>query len=443
MKLRKVKSDDPRGLRHRLVARSAHPIDTSGCQGAPSTMSSRTRRDDRSADAQDRLRVLQIVQQPALRGAEVFAKQLSSALRERGHEVRTVYLYASRDSRLRIEDDDVVLGASPRHVLERAFVQPRVVSRLMHLLDQFEPSVVQLNGGRAVKYGAALRHLRRRTNWVAIYRNIGDPEYWVRGLLKRFAYRVGVFSGVDGIVALSERSSEVFQNAFGVDAPIDVIPTAVSPGDLVPSESRARTRKRLETPEAAPVVLFVGNLAPEKRIDRLVSAFSRVHEKVPDARLWLVGEGPERSKVEALVRELGLQRVVSLIGQTTDVASYYAASDLFALTSDSEGIPAVVLEAAYFRLPVVATDVGLVRECVRDGESALLVRPDAAELGDALGRLVRDVDLRRRFGDCGRRLVDERFLISEIARRYEAFYRRVLAETRGERFRHRRSPFRV
>jgi glycosyltransferase involved in cell wall biosynthesis len=88
-----------------------------------------------------------------------------------------------------------------------------------------------------------------------------------------------------------------------------------------------------------------------------------------------------------------------------------------------------VLEAAYFRLPVVATDVGLVRECVTDGQSAILVRPDAGELGDALGRLARDAELRRRLGDCGRRLVDARFLMPEIARRYESFYRRVLALT--------------
>lgn len=376
--------------------------------------------------------MLQVVQQPALRGAEVFARQLSGALRARGHETKTVYLYAS-ESQLRIEPGDLVLGASPGHPLERVLVQPNVVFRLAKVVDGFEPDVVQLNGGRTVKYGAALRLLRRRGDWVGIYRNIGDPDFWVRGRLKRLVYRVGVFGGVDGIVALSERSAHVFETAFGVSAPIEVISTAVSPEDLIPSEERASVRRRTGTPETAPVVLCVANLAPEKRLDRLVSAFSKARTASPAARLWLVGDGPERSSLDRLVRRLGLDAYVSFEGATGDVASYYAAADAFALTSDSEGIPAVLLEAAYFGLPVVATDVGLVRGCVLDGESALLVRPDEGAVADAMDRLLRDPELRHRLGARGRLLVEERFLMSNVARRYELFYESVLRAHRGRR----------
>lgn len=367
------------------------------------------------------------MQQPALRGAEVFAKQLSKALRARGHATKTVYLYSATDSGLPLGPGDVVLDASRAHPLERLLVQPGVVSKLKSLLTSFRPNVVQLNGGRAVKYGAALRHVDRRGPWVGIYRNIGDPEHWVRGRAKRFAYRVGVFSGVDGIVALSDGAAASFRNVFGVDAPIEVIPTGMSPEDLVPSLDRSEVRRAADTPMGAPVALYVGSFSPEKRLDRLVDAFARASRDVPDAHLWLVGDGPARPELERRVRDLGLAPRTSFVGSTPDVASYYAAADVFALTSDTEGIPGVLLEAAYFALPVVATDVGLVRECVLDEHSALLARPTDASVGDALTRLLRDPELRSRLGRRGRLLVEERFLMSDIAARYESFYRRVLS----------------
>lgn len=375
--------------------------------------------------------MLQIVQQPALRGAEVFAKQLSAALRARENVTRTVYLYPSTDSRFSIEPEDVVLGASARHPLERIFVQPAVASALRAALERFSPDVVQLNGGRAVKYGAVLRHLRGAGRWVGIYRNIGDPDYWIRGRAKRVLYRAAVFSGVDGIVALSQASSRVFRERFGVRCPLEVIPTAVSPEHQIPSEARASVRLRLGASATSVVVLFVGNLAPEKRVERLLAAFSRVSATMPDARLWLVGEGPERASLERLAADLRVEGRTTFVGTTSDVASYYAAADIFALTSDSEGIPGVLLEAAYAALPVVATDVGLVGECVLDGESALLVRPEVEAVAGAIGRLVEDVGLRQRMGQRGRLLVEDQFLMPDIASRYESFYRRVLAASRS------------
>jgi glycosyltransferase involved in cell wall biosynthesis len=377
------------------------------------------------------LRVLQLVQQPALRGAEVFAKQLSAALRERGHVTRTVYLYSSPESLLPLEPDDIVLDAPPRHPLERVGVNPVVALRLGRVIGGFEPDIVQLNGGRTVKYGAALGHLVRGRTWAIVYRNIGDPNYWVRGPFKRFAYSIGVFGSVDGIISLSEGSSAAFRDKFGVRAPLEVVPNGVSPTSLQPMRDRAPVRLELGTSPTAPVVLYVGNLSPEKRVDRLLAGFSRARAQAPEARLWILGEGQERSSLDRAIERLGLETCVVFVGQTQDVASYYAAADVFALTSDTEGIPGVLLEAAFLGLPIVATDVGLVRECVLDGESALLARPNEVSVGVALGRLLRDEGLRGRLGACGRQFVRERFMMSDIAGRYERFYRRILERLRN------------
>jgi glycosyltransferase involved in cell wall biosynthesis len=362
----------------------------------------------------------------------VFASQLSEELVERGHEALTLYIYAVANTKLRIGEHDVVLGANPDHVLERVGVQPSVLFQMARVVREYAPDVIQLNGARTVKYGAALRHLERRAGWVTVYRNIGDPDYWIRGRAKRLAYRAGVFTGLDGIISLSSRASQAFRDVFGVRVPLDVIPTGVSPKYLEPMENRAAVRERLSTPSGARVVLYVGSLAPEKRLDRLVNAFRELANTSPEAHLWLVGEGPEHESVERRVRMLGLVDRVRFIGAAGNVASYYAAADVFSLTSDTEGIPGALLEASYSGLPVVATAVGLVSDCVVDGETGFLTNTNDVSVASALIRVLGDLERCRRMGDRGRELVRERFLMPDVARRYEAFYRRVLHARRSQ-----------
>lgn len=375
--------------------------------------------------------MLQVVQQPALRGAEVFASQLSDALAERGHESRTLYLYALSGPQLALRRGDAVLAADSGHPLERLAVQPSVLRQIGRLVRGFRPDVIQLNGARTVKYGAALRHIERGARWVTVYRNIGDPTYWIRGPLKRLAYRHVVFSGVDGIVSLSERASAAFRDVFGVRQPVEVIPTGVSAKALMPREPRSAVRNRLGIPDDAKVVLYVGSLSKEKRPDRLVDAFAMLAGAVPAARLLVVGHGPERSAAGRQAQHLGLEGKVYFAGVTNDVASYYAAADLFALTSDTEGIPGALLEASYSGLPVVATNVGLVSDCVVDGETGFLVEPDAAAFAASMIRAFRDDESRLWLGEQGRRFVTERFLMSSVASRYEGFYERLLRSRRS------------
>src|SRR5207248_3814804 len=125
----------------------------------------------------------------------------------------------------------------------------------------------------------------------------------------------------------------------------------------------------------------------------------RVVAQEPHARLVLVGDGPERAGVEAQVRELNLGEKVRFLGTRKDVAQLLHGADLFLLTSVSEGIPLTVIEAMAAGLPVVATDVGGLREVVADGLTGLLApAKDAAALADCVWRLAGDPELRRRMG---------------------------------------------
>jgi glycosyltransferase involved in cell wall biosynthesis len=170
-----------------------------------------------------------------------------------------------------------------------------------------------------------------------------------------------------------------------------VIPNAVDV-DAIPQASHGG---------GPPLVVAVGRLAEPKDTLTLVRALAAVPGRSFTA--LLVGDGPDRPSVEAEVRALALQDVVTLTGTREDVPALLARADVFALSSRSEGAPLSILEAMAARLPVVSSRVGGVPELVVDGETGLLVPPgDPEALAVALGRLVADPGLRRRLGAAGR-----------------------------------------
>jgi glycosyltransferase involved in cell wall biosynthesis len=175
--------------------------------------------------------------------------------------------------------------------------------------------------------------------------------------------------------------------------------------------------ERAETPGPCRIV-SVGRFAYPKDFATLLAALELVDG---EWRASLVGDGPDRAAVEG-------STLVELPGPRRDVADLLARSDIFVLSSRSEGFPVSILEAMAAGLPVVATDVGGVAEAVVAGETGFLVPPgDPRALAEALGRLVAEPRLRRRFGEAGR----DRALRLFDASRYRAahldLYRRELA----------------
>lgn len=376
------------------------------------------------------MRILQIVQQPERRGAEVFACQLSDELRRRGHAVSIAYLYPSRGDRpLTPGAEDRRLDGRADHPLERTLgFHPGLLRQLLGHLGRFRPDVVQANGARTVKYGALARRLRRREAWRLVYRNIGDPDRWVRGAARRLFYRFAVMPGVDGVVGVSRATLARVLELFG-ERPSVHVPQAVDPASLAVAEDRRSLRARLGTSPEAPVAVFVGSLTAEKRPDRLLAALRRAREGHPELELWLVGGGPLEADVRRRARAAGLDGAVRLLGVQERVADYLAAADLFVLASDTEGQPGALLEAAWLGLPAVATLVGGVPEVVTHGETGLLVEPDdGAALAEALGRLLDRPEERAALGERARERVRGRHEIATAAEGYLAFYRELLRE---------------
>jgi glycosyltransferase involved in cell wall biosynthesis len=183
--------------------------------------------------------------------------------------------------------------------------------------------------------------------------------------------------------------------------------------------------ERMEREEDRPVrVTWLGVMQPVKRVPDLVRAAARV----PDLELQLVGDGPERSRIEAAVAATGSTDRVHFAGYRADPLPNLLRSDVVVLPSAAEACPMALLQAMACGVPVIASRVGGIPEIVRDGVDGVLVDPGVEDqLVDALALLAGDPELRRRLGAAGRSRVVDRFGISRSARSLVAIYERLAA----------------
>jgi glycosyltransferase involved in cell wall biosynthesis len=185
--------------------------------------------------------------------------------------------------------------------------------------------------------------------------------------------------------------------------------------------SRDDARRRLSLPLDVPVVSFVGRLTGVKRPERFVDAAIRLTAARASCHFLVAGEGELLEALRARARPLGNQ--IRFLGWCADVEHVYAASDVVMLTSDNEGMPVSLIEAAVVGIPAVTTRVGSAPEVVLDGVTGLVTCTDTHKLAAATGRLLDDEELRRRLGDAARIRASEQFgaarLVDDIAQLYE------------------------
>jgi glycosyltransferase involved in cell wall biosynthesis len=153
----------------------------------------------------------------------------------------------------------------------------------------------------------------------------------------------------------------------------------------------------------------------------------RATEKVDNLYGWLLGDGPERSALENQVAELGLSDRVRFLGYQDQVASYVSAADFYLSTSDTEGIPAVVVEVGYLGKPTLGMRVGGMHECVVEGKTGFLVDPgDEDALVEHVVRLALDDGERQRLGEAARSWTETTFSIEKVGGEYLEFYQTIV-----------------
>jgi len=224
--------------------------------------------------------------------------------------------------------------------------------------------------------------------------------------------------GADLVITVcSPSSAEALAAGF---SPVQVahIPNGVDTACFKPGPD---TGKRGNT------ITFIGRLDYLKGVDVLLQALRKLIDSRIPVHLDILGDGPERNKLEMMSQQLGINDAVTFHGAVHGVEPYLQQATMLVLPSLSEGMPNVVLEAMACGLPVIATRVGGIVDIIADGENGLLVdaqRPD--QLYDAMKKLFTDRQLADRLGRQALKTIEQQFSIDTIVNRYSALYQALM-----------------
>lgn len=358
-------------------------------------------------------RVVILVTLAEVGGAQTYVALLTEALRDRFDVVVAAYGPGPLV--------DAVRNAGARFVplrnVRRALHPLRDVLglfELVRLLRRERPVIVHANSSKAGILGrvaAAFTHVPVR---------IFTVHGWAFNAYSGFARQMYLWSErlvaplttLTICVAEQERATGLAARACNADRTV-VLHNAVPSAPV-----------REGQPAHIPVVLAVGRLKAPKDFSTLLQALARL--EAGTYRALIAGDGPEREQLESEARHLGLASSVEFLGERNDIPNLILSSDLFVLSTRSEGLPMSVLEAMAAGLPVVASEVGGIPELV-DAKTGLLVPPeDSAALANAVEKLIADPGLRARLGAAGRARAEERFDLESWGREHIGLYEREL-----------------
>lgn len=331
------------------------------------------------------MKILQVIPYFCFGGAEIMCENLCYALKAQGHEVLAVSLY---DDPTPIARRMEAAGLSVEYLDKKLGLDVSMVPKLVKIMRRFRPDVVHTHLD-VIKYAAAAAKLAGVKKCVHTVHSVAYKE--AEGRAQKIINKTYYTLGWSVPVALSDEIQQTIADFYGMDkTKIPVIRNGIDLSRCVPKEDYAFGE--------TVTFLHIGRFDVPKNHAGLLRVFARLHEKHPECRLQLVGDGDLRPEMESLAKELGIMPWVEFCGMQSDVHPYLHNGDIFILPSVYEGNPMTIIEAMGTALPIIATEVGGIPDMLTSGETALLVKCEEGSLLEACETLLRDEGLRRRLG---------------------------------------------
>ncbi|MGA9116206.1 MAG: N-acetyl-alpha-D-glucosaminyl L-malate synthase BshA [Bacteroidota bacterium] len=367
---------------------------------------------------------------PTYGGSGVVATELGKALADRGHQVH--FISYALPIRLHGYSDNVYyheVEMSSYPLFEFPLYTPALASKMVEVA-RFE-KLDLLHAHYAIPHATSAWLARTILNdALAVVTTLHGTDITLVGLEPSFL-PVMKFSieQSDGVTAVSRFLREKTTTNYGIEKEIRVIPNFVDTEHYVRGPQEESCRRLV--PEGEKALVHISNFRSVKRVPDVVRIFDLVRRQIP-ARLILVGDGPDRSAVELLVRELGLEKHVRFLGKQQELVPILSAADLFLMPSQSESFGLSALEAMACGVPVISSSAGGLPELQVHGETGYI-----AEMGDVQRMARYAVELlgnparHALFRAAARRRAVEHFDIRKIVAEYERYYEECLRLRKG------------
>jgi len=372
------------------------------------------------------MKILQLIDDLAIGGAQKLLLSFSRAATVRGHDVATLTLNDSTASPI---ESELRSQGTPAQLLEgTGLLDIRRYRDLLQFLrterfDVIHTHLLSSNilGGIA-GYLSATPVVGSLHDTAPFQGKNASVKQWLEYLvLRRWTSRT---------VAVGNIVAESHARKLRRDR-LDVIPNAVPVIAPLAEDERMLQRVELVGDPDRPIILTLGRLTRQKGYDILLRAFATVHRSHPDACLLIAGSGPDHEALTALAASLDLGECARLLGPRADPEQLLGAADIFVSSSRWEGLPLAVLEAMAARLPVVATRVGDIPRVLTENTGLTVPPDDPGSLAAELGRLLGDAGLRQNLGQRARARIRREYSVEVWCDRLLAVYADVVAQHRA------------
>ena len=310
-----------------------------------------------------------------------------------------------------------------------------VVRQLAELIRRVRPHVLHTHTAKAGAVGRmAARVVGNERPPVVVHTFHGHTLRGYFGPAKEAVFRRierGLARQTDALIAVSpEVRDELVAIGVAPASRFAVVRLGIELSERMQgAEGGARLRASLGLAPERFTVGWVGRMTSVKEAPDVLRTVRLLHDRGIDAALVMVGDGPDRSALEALAQELGIAEATRFVGFQDDVGPWFHAFDTLLLPSRSEGTPVSAIETLASGHPVVATRVGGVADVVHDGvDGYLFAFGDVTRAADRLAQLAADPELRRRLGEAGRERVLRRYRVPRLVEDIDRLYRALLAE---------------
>jgi glycosyltransferase involved in cell wall biosynthesis len=317
----------------------------------------------------------------------------------------------------------------------RSFFDVSVISKLYHLIKNEKIDVLHNHGFRPEIYGGiAGRIAKCKVILATILHNPAQDiplSYgFIVGYLVNFFRRVFAFFCEDILVAISEDAKNGLKKLHFPSKKIKVVYSGINP-DLLKKPNyhfnRENVLAKFGIQKDKFVIGTIAALRPYKNISILINAAKTIIKNCPDAKILIIGKGPLKNSLESQVKSLNLKNHVTFCDYVENITEVLKIFDTMVLSSSTEGVPAVLLEAMVFNIPIVATEVGGIPEIIENGASGILVPPQNPEkLAEAVIKIYKNPELAKKITKNANLRFMKYLTAHTTARRYEKIYKEFL-----------------
>lgn len=371
---------------------------------------------------------------PLVNGVVTSISSLKEAYERKGHEA---YVFAPRVEDYVDQEKNVFRYRSVNLTSKVKYPLPIPLSfRVKKIITEFNPNIVHIHhpfllSSVAIMYGKRLgipKILTLHTQYEQYAHYVSPiPERLTQEAIKMIIHNLSY--KIDCITTPSESMRELIRS-YGVKNRIEIIPNAIHLISFKEDDVFKRTeiKKKYNLKEDDKIILFVGRVASEKSIDKIVKALAIIKKRdISKVKLLIIGDGPAMDELKQLARTLKIEKDVIFAGTVSyeEIRHYYKMAYVFTIASTTETFGIVTIEALASGVPVLAVKAPGAVDILTDGVDGLLVDNDVEKFANALEKIIREPELREKLSR-GALKTSEKYSIDTISERMLNLYREVI-----------------